>query len=206
VTGSADKPWLFLDVDGVVIPGGVVWRASAFDDGTRTVPDDCKAVRAVHPHFGEFIALIPDAIIARIQRLAEAFEIVWLSTWGELACELEPVLGISSAGAIKARPRGFSDSTPRKGEALAEWLKGEYRIDWDAVDAGRIQIQPQLRPFAWVDDQLPLFESELDYEFAGDEDEHELPPSLRVRTNEDTALTDEQTAELLAFAASCKEQ
>jgi HAD domain in Swiss Army Knife RNA repair proteins len=120
---------------------------------------------------------IDEACGERIRRLAEHFEIVWATGWEEKANEYLPHL--------------LSLSTPEMPvltfDGRARFGSSHWKID--AIDE-----YARGRPAAWIDDFLDA-ECEA---WAGFRRE----PTILVRTESDTGLTDELVEKLIRWAES----
>lgn len=113
----------------------------------------------------------------RLDRLSEAFELVWATGWEEKANEHLPhllKLGVSGLPVVLFDGDAVFGSAHWKLDALDEYARG--------------------RPAAWVDDFL----DDECRRWAEARDE----PTLLVRTESHTGLTDELVDELLAWAES----
>jgi hypothetical protein len=157
-------PVLFLDVDGVISLFG-------FDpDGAAPGPF----------HWVDGIAhCISLDCGARIERLAEAYEVVWATGWEEKANEYLPFilkLPFRELPVLTFDGRAVFGTAHWKLEAIEEY-------------AGD-------RPAAWVDDNL----DESCEEWA----RLRSAPTLLVRTETATGLTDEHVEELLGWAAQVR--
>lgn len=189
---AAEKPWLFLDIDGVLIPGGTVFDAAGIDSGEHPLPaiaHGASSVDVKHPHFGIVRAFIPDRIAAMVPELDKVYDIVWMSTWGNLARDLESMLGIAPEHCVVPRQR--MDGSVLKGDAVEEFLSGYDRDDDDA------EPEHRRRRFAWVDDQLSKFTWEV-----GEYTRHHSLDWMGITTVEAVGLTAAHTAALIAFAQS----
>jgi hypothetical protein len=157
-------PVLFLDVDGVISLFG-------FDrDGAAPGPF----------HWVDGIAhCISLDCGGRIERLAEAYEVVWATGWEEKANEYLPFilkLPFRELPVLTFDGRAVFGTAHWKLEAIEEY-------------AGD-------RPAAWVDDNL----DEACEEWA----RQRTAPTLLVRTEAATGLTDEHVEELLAWAGEVR--
>lgn len=147
------RPWLFLDVDGVVIPLG---------PGVR--PD-----------------VKPDAaMVARVQLLAEHFDLVWLTSWQDMANTfLVPDLGLSEA--LPVAWCDWDDPIP-KAAALVRWVLDHPRPG-----------------FAWCDDDLTAgWRRAVDRGLPG-------IPFKAIRSDKRACLTDGQATNLIRWAKSLEE-
>ncbi|MCC9310470.1 hypothetical protein LN042_25945 [Kitasatospora sp. RB6PN24] len=125
MTGSAQRPLLFLDVDGPLIPFGGDSRAYP------SHPDSARVAAAIgHP----LLARLDPAHGPRLSALP--CELVWATTWqGEANECLAPLLGLPVLPVVE-----WPDGLPAvpgahwKTVALVSWATG--------------------RPFAWVDDEI----------------------------------------------------
>jgi hypothetical protein len=126
-------------------------------------------------HFVDGIAhCIPGASGPRLERLAEYFELVWATGWEEKANEYLPrILGLSSRElpVLTFDGRAVFGSAHWKLDAI-----GEYAGD---------------RPAAWIDDN---FDDSCEL-WARNRD----APTLLVRTEPATGITDAHVEELLAW-------
>ncbi len=148
-------PYLLLDVGGVLSPYGM------------TPPADYE-----EREIGGFWVVWTDAHVPRLQRLAEAFEIVWATTWEQYANDaLCPALGLEPLPVIRFA-RGQTQT--RKLDSIKEWIGN--------------------RPTAWIDDDL--------YEDAHSwaSTRNETVPTLLVQATPSIGLTNAHVDELLAFA------
>lgn len=193
MTAGSRKPFLFLDVDGVIAP---------FGDRPEW-PKQFVAVASV--------PIVPENR-ERLAALDAAFEIVWCTDWMEHANELGAIYGLPPRPYLEI-PEGKEGDTARYevegDDGLPLWHHDPFTrpedLNWDRsygspsmvrklpvvkefLTAGSINN----RPFAWVDDHIN-FEARR---FAAT-----LPlPALAVRTNRDSGLTHKTSEQLLAFA------
>jgi hypothetical protein len=120
---------------------------------------------------------INEACGPRLERLSESYELVWATGWEEKANEHLPHLlrlGVSELPVVLFDSGAVWGSAHWKLGALDEYARG--------------------RPAAWVDDFL----DEECHRWADGRDE----PTLLVRTESHTGLTDEIVDELMAWAAA----
>lgn len=122
-----ERPLLFLDVDGPLIPfGASPGRLQRPASGAEVLPDQGNPL----------LARLDRAVGARLMALG--CDLVWASTWGDEANEaVAPRIGLPRLPVVEW-PDGFTEDGPRglhwKTRALVEW-------------AGP-------RPFIWVDDEI----------------------------------------------------
>ncbi|MFI5999422.1 hypothetical protein ACIA98_03245 [Streptomyces sp. NPDC051366] len=127
MTGPGQRPVLFLDVDGPLIPFGAT--PEELPDGYPTYgtrPDANPLLARIDPELGPRLLALP-------------CELVWATTWMDDANEwVAPRIGLPDLPVV-AWPDPYEEEDPRE------------RIHWKTralVDcaAGR--------PFAWVDDEI----------------------------------------------------
>ncbi|HEX4110636.1 MAG TPA: HAD domain-containing protein [Solirubrobacteraceae bacterium] len=137
------------------------------------------------PLEAEFRALrytirVPEGTSARVARLQRAFACVWATTWEHFAFV---ALG---------EPLGLSEQWPVV-ELLSDDNGGTRKLADIIAFAGE-------RPCAWIDDEL---QDDAD-EWASGRQAAGIP-TLLVRTVADVGLTEEQTQQLLDWAAAFAE-
>ncbi|MFI6205137.1 hypothetical protein ACIBAI_01885 [Streptomyces sp. NPDC051041] len=128
MTSAPERPILFLDVDGPLIPFG----SSSSGHPRAPVPAATPSVPQGHPLLDRLDA----GIGQRLMTLG--CDLVWASTWGEDAnVTVAPLIGLPRLpvvpwpdGRTGALPRGLHWKTPH----LVAWADG--------------------RPFIWVDDEI----------------------------------------------------
>jgi hypothetical protein len=161
VTIDTQKPILFLDVDGVISLFG-------FPSSQKDMPGPF--------HWVDGIAhCIPEALGARLERLAERFDLVWATGWEEKANEYLPFilkLSFDELPVLTFGGRAIFGSSHWKLQAM-----DEYAGD---------------RPAAWIDDNI----DEECERWA----KHRTAPTLLVRTKSATGMTDAHVEELLRWA------
>ncbi|MGV9264965.1 HAD domain-containing protein [Kitasatospora sp. NPDC003701] len=128
MTGTAQRPLLFLDVDGPLIPFGA---ASYPTWPTVSEPPDADVnplLSRIDPEHGRRLAALP-------------CEVVWATTWMADANEcIAPRIGLPQLPVVVwPEPSDLDDQDERSGlhwktRALVEWAAG--------------------RPFVWVDDEV----------------------------------------------------
>ncbi|MEU9111099.1 HAD domain-containing protein [Streptomyces sp. NPDC048483] len=133
MTGSVQRPLLFLDVDGPLIPFGAdPQRYPTYP--TRATGTDAPEADAnplltrINPEHGPRLTALP-------------CEVVWATTWMADANEcISPRIGLPQLAVVSwPEPSGTDDQDERDGlhwktRSLVEWAAG--------------------RPFAWVDDEV----------------------------------------------------
>ena len=124
VPASADRPVLFLDVDGTLIPFGASSRASGAVAGR---PHDPRA--AANPLLTR---LNP---VHGSQLLALPCDLVWATTWMTDANDvIAPLLGLPCLPVVEWPDSDEDGPLHWKTRTLVEWAAG--------------------RPFIWVDDEI----------------------------------------------------
>jgi hypothetical protein len=119
---------------------------------------------------------IPEDVGARLIRLSEGFELVWATGWEERANEHLPfILGLP-----------FRDLPYLTFDGRAVFGSAHWKLD--AIDAYAAD-----RPAAWIDDNI-------DEECRAWADGR-TAPTLLVRTDPATGLTEEHVKQLLGWAA-----
>ncbi|WP_329491713.1 HAD domain-containing protein [Kitasatospora sp. NBC_01246] len=134
MTSSAQRPLLFLDVDGPLIPFGAT--AQELPDGYPTfrtatglrVADANPLLARIDPAHGRRLAALP-------------CELVWATTWMAEANEyVAPLIGLPELPVVTwPEPTGQDEQDELDG---LHW-KTRALLDWAAG-----------RPFAWVDDEI----------------------------------------------------
>ncbi|MGA5136668.1 HAD domain-containing protein [Streptomyces azureus] len=127
MTSAAERPLLFLDVDGPLIPFGSSsgHPHSAAADASAPADQGNPLLRRLDPGIG-----------ARL--LALGCHLVWATTWGDEANEaVAPRIGLPKLPVLEW-PENGAEKVPRglhwKTRSLVEWADG--------------------RPFIWVDDEI----------------------------------------------------
>ncbi|MGI5347948.1 HAD domain-containing protein [Streptomyces sp. CA-250714] len=130
MTGSAQWPLLFLDVDGPLIPfGAAPEQYPTFAAGVELPAAAANPlVTRIDPEHGTRLAALP-------------CEVVWATTWMADANEcIAPLLGLPELPMVGwPEPSAIDDQDERDG---LHW-KTRALVDWAAG-----------RPFAWVDDEI----------------------------------------------------
>ncbi|MFB7375381.1 HAD domain-containing protein [Streptomyces sp. NPDC056222] len=129
MTGSPQRPLLFLDVDGPLIPfGAASGHYPTYVTGLAPAPAENPLLSRIDPDHGRRLAALP-------------CEVVWATTWmgdaNECIC---PRIGLPRLGVVvwpepsDADAQDERDGLHWKTRPLVEWASG--------------------RPFAWVDDEI----------------------------------------------------
>lgn len=130
MTGTAQRPLLFLDVDGPLIPfGAEPPRYPTYATGSGTHGADAHPLLTrINPEHGLRLAALP-------------CEVVWATTWMADANELiSPRIGLPRLAVVTwPEPSDIDDQDERAG---LHW-KTRPLVTWAAG-----------RPFAWVDDEI----------------------------------------------------
>ena len=149
------RPYLLLDVGGVLSPYGM------------TPPADFE-----ERELGGFWVVWTDAHAPRLQRLAEAFDLVWATTWEHYANQaLCPALGLDPLPVISF-VRGQTQT--RKLDSVKHWVGA--------------------RPAAWIDDDL------YDDAYSWASKRNETITTTLVQTTPSIGFTNSHVEELLTFA------
>ena len=150
---KAERPLLLLDVDGVLSPFGC-------PDGY--VPID------------EGVSCYSPENIARLRRLAEAFDLVWATMWEHVANEvMAPIHELSPLPVVEFDEGGELDMEEHVKLPAIRRFVGE-------------------RPFVWIDDDIPLG--------ARGWASVRRSPTLLLETTPNVGLTDEITRAAVEFA------
>ena len=155
------KPLLFVDVDGVISLFGFVPRLDS-------LPGPLHWIDGIQH-------CIPPAMGPRLERLGEAYELVWATGWEEKANEYLPH--------ILKLP--FRDLPTLTFGGRAVFGTAHWKLAAITEYAGE-------RPAAWIDDS---FDEEC-FEWA----RSRSAPTLLLQTEPPTGLGEEHVEELLAWA------
>ncbi|MFF5100957.1 hypothetical protein [Streptomyces sp. NPDC000134] len=124
MTSTPDRPILFLDVDGPLIPFG--------SSPDRPVPAASASVTQGHPLLDRLDAGIGPGLMAL------GCDLVWATTWGEDANTIiAPLIGLPRLPVVPWPDRS-ADAVPRG----LHW-KTPHLVAW-----------ADHRPFIWVDDEI----------------------------------------------------
>lgn len=130
MTGLAQRPLLFLDVDGPLIPfGGASQQYPTYAMGLVSSEADANPLLSrVDPEHGPRLTALP-------------CQVVWATTWMDEANEsISPRIGLPPLAVVNwPEPSPLDDQDERDG---LHW-KTRALVDWAAG-----------RPFAWVDDEI----------------------------------------------------
>ncbi|MER7334973.1 MULTISPECIES: HAD domain-containing protein [unclassified Micromonospora] len=127
MSASAQRPLLFLDVDGALIPFGTPPAAPPDTPRNQTreqvQPDDAHPLlHRVEPEHGRLLSALP-------------CDLVWASTWMSDANDvLAPLLGLPALPVVDWPDSDDGGALHWKTRGLVEWAQG--------------------RPFVWVDDEI----------------------------------------------------
>jgi hypothetical protein len=122
------KPLLYLDIDGVLNSEAPDERFTEHTVGRLTV--------RINPHHGTWL-----------RDLATHYDLIWATTWEEHANEhIGPLLGLPPLPHVE-----FFDYAPQPGDPRVPLLQLPYMRKW-----APILRHADGRPFAWVDDVIPL--------------------------------------------------
>jgi hypothetical protein len=123
------RPLLLLDVDGVLLVVRSSW-GEGDDDGLDL---DVDLEPTLHPEAAEWLA-----------ELAEAFELVWATTWEEMANRvIAPALGLPALPAIafdmdrRVPTAKLPSVIAWVGDRPCAWIDDDLRHDADTWAAGR---------------------------------------------------------------------
>lgn len=127
MTGSAERPILFLDVDGPLIPFGASTGAPS------TAPTSWHGFAGPE---NPLLGRLDPAIGLRLAALG--CDLVWASTWMDEANEVvAPRIGLPALPVVR-----WLDASPDEGPRGLHW-KTRHLVEW-----------ADHRPFVWVDDEI----------------------------------------------------
>lgn len=183
--GLSGKPWLFLDLDGVVSPVPTQQMKAATNHGDAYPPPGF--ITWENAPYGMYVS---DHLSDWANRLDEAFDVVWSSSWRELLLEgVAKPLGLERWPVL---PIPFTHQG------------GTYAVGEKAA-AIRKHVDKERRPFAWCDDYLyrlpegayPAFDWVPPQELDG-----LTVPFLLIKPCSRVGLTQAHIDHLLRFAAA----
>lgn len=134
---------------------------------------------------GPFLIRVPKGTRERLERLAQAFEMVWATTWMDQAATLLcPRLGIGAGWPYIDLER----------EVELTWAGAWETETWKLPGIDRWAAQTT-RPVAWVDDDLGPDAREW-----AERRSESVAPTIVVPTDPAVGLTDGEVEELLSWA------
>ncbi len=166
------KPWLFMDIDGSLVPEDFAPRQEGAD---RPKPP-ASEIRWSDIEHGRIVAFLPSQMHQYLQALISCFDLVWVSSWNGRAQLVEQAAQIVSCQQLSLHRR--YEGPCEKGGALAHFL------DDDA----------NTRPFAWVDDEMDQHYASLTIQ------DTELPEHILIAPDSTLGITSAHVAALIAFA------
>ena len=129
MAGGADRPLLFLDVDGPLIPFGLPPEEFPVYPGLTDDDDSHPGLARINPDHGRRLAAL-------------SCELVWATAWEHEANEwVAPRIGLPRL-AVVAWP-SLPTADEERDERLGLHWKTRALVEWAAG-----------RPFAWVDDEV----------------------------------------------------
>ncbi len=195
MTANSPKPFLFLDVDGVIAPFG-------------DRPEWPKQFVAVAS-----IPIVPENQ-ERLAALDAAFEIIWCTDWMEHANELGAIYGLPPRPFLEI-PEGKEGDTAHYevegDDGLPLWHHDPFTrpedLKWDRsygspsivrklpVVAEFLTSEPNRgRAFAWVDDHINFESRRFAHEWSS--------PSLLLRTDREMGISDADLHSLIDFTTT----
>jgi hypothetical protein len=161
VTGSSERPLLFLDVDGPLIPfGSSAGHLEVAATSSTTVDEGNPLLARLDPGIGERL-------------IALGCQLVWATTWMEEANEvIAPRIGLPKLPVL-VWPDADAGGAPRG----LHW-KTRPMVEW-AAD----------RPFIWVDDEISAMDRLwVDASHPGPSLLHQVEPSKGLNGADFSAL------------------
>ena len=175
-----NRPWLFLDVDGVLNPFVEIERLPpgyALHD-VIIAPDSRQLARSERGR--ELTIALNTAHGEWLRDLAVDFDLVWATAWGEHANEhISPRLGLPRLPVVIPHPLGLYRSAKRP--AIIDFAKE--------------------RPLAWIDDAI----NSIDFQWARSRRGGSSGvPTRLVKVRPEVGLTEAHIEELRRFAQSLR--
>jgi hypothetical protein len=201
------RPFLFLDVDETILPGGVVYNAELLDrEGRQPQGTDGQValdveISSYHDGVQAGRIYLDPQLLDGVRKLADAFDIVWTSAWKGRARKLDSALSIKTHYCLAPQA---GDLTNYKGRAIISFLDGYHTWHFGDSDdpvaareaAEALPVEPRVRAFAWADDDQDWDEDQV----LAWADRNEVA-ALIVRPQKGVGLTPQCIDDLLAFSA-----
>jgi hypothetical protein len=183
--GLLNKPWLFLDLDGVISPVPTQEMKADVDRGEGDPPPGFITWEGA-----PYRMYVSEHLSVWASQLDDAFDVVWSSSWRELLLE-----GVAKPLGLERWPV-LSIPFTHQG--------GTYAVG-DKAAAIREHADKEPRPFSWCDDYLyrrpegayPAFDRTPPHEFDG-----LAVPFLLIKPCSRVGLTQAHIDHLLRFAAA----
>jgi len=179
-----EKPLLLVDVDGVLCP----FHFKELPDGCAYLDVEINDTTCQGRYLETITVAFDPRQVARLARLAEAFELHWATIWERFAnTKLAPLSGLPVLPVMPI-DEGLPSPVPVH---LSEVLNGNT-----TSKLGSVAAYVGERPCAWVDDRI-----RYDAQEWAEKRSVAGIPTLLVRTEPWDGLTDAQVEQLLTFAA-----
>jgi len=182
----SNKPWLFLDLDGVISPLPTEeMKEDIYHHDAGPPPGFMTWENALYNMY------VSEHLGVWSTQLDQAFDVIWSSSWGELLID------------SVAKPLGL-DHWPVLQIPFSHAEGSTYAVGYKAA-AIRQFVEQHPRPFEWCDDQLytrpsyswPIFDRTTPRELDG-----LTIPYLLIKPCAHVGLTQAHIEQLLEFAAS----